>query len=107
MVATTVVGPHLPIPPDILAEVCERHHVRRLSLFGSTARGTAGPGSDIDLLVEFREDATPTLFDMEALQHELSVLLGGRRIDLRTAGELSRYFRDDVVRDAVVQYVAA
>jgi predicted nucleotidyltransferase len=94
----------LPIAPDALADVCRRHHIRRLSLFGSTLKGTAGPDSDIDLLVEFERDAKPGLFDLANIENELSNLLGGRRVDLRTPEDLSRHFRDEVVREAAVQY---
>jgi predicted nucleotidyltransferase len=89
-----------------LATLCRRHHIRRLSLFGSTLKGTARPDSDIDLLVEFEPGAHPSLFDMAGIEIELSALLGGRRVDLRTAQDLSRYFRSDVVRTAAVQYEA-
>ena len=61
---------------------------------------------DIDLLVEFEDTARPSFFDMAEIEIELSQLLGGRKVDLRTAAELSRYFRDEVLRTAVVQYVA-
>jgi len=77
-----------------------------LSLFGSEAKGTARTDSDIDLLVEFETGATPTFFDLARIESELSELLGGRLVDLRTAQDLSRYFRDEVVREAVVQYAA-
>lgn len=87
-----------------LARFCERHHIRRLSLFGSRLKGTARPNSDIDLLVEFDSDATPTLFDVAAMEQELSQLLGGQPVDLRTAEDLSRYFRAEVLRTAEVQY---
>jgi len=80
--------------------------IRTLALFGSTARGEAGPDSDVDLLVEFLPDARPTLLDMAQMEIELSQALGGRKVDLRTAQDLSRYFRDEVVRMAEVQYVA-
>jgi hypothetical protein len=96
----------LPIAPDVLAELCRRHHIRKLSLFGSQLKGTARPESDIDLLVEFEPDALITYFDMARIEIELSPLLGGRRVDLRTPQELSRYFRDEVVRMAEPQYVA-
>lgn len=91
---------------DALAAVCMKHGIRRLSLFGSTLRGTARPDSDVDLLVVFEPDATPTLFDIARIEFELSALLDGRKVDLRTAKDLSRYFRDEVVRDAEPQYVA-
>ena len=96
----------LPLDPEVLADVCRRHHIRKLSLFGSELKGTAGPDSDIDLLVEFEPDATPSLLTMAAIEIELSDLLG-RKVDLRTAEDLSRYFRDEVVREAEAQYVAA
>ncbi len=89
-----------------LTRLCRRNGIRRLSLFGSVLKGTARADSDVDLLVEFEPDARPSLLDMTRIEDELSVLLGGRRVDLRTAAELSRYFRDDVVRKAEAQYVA-
>jgi predicted nucleotidyltransferase len=91
---------------DALARLCARYSIRRLSLFGSLLKGTAGPDSDVDLLVEFAPGAKPTLLDMATIEQELSALLGGRRVDLRTAQELSRYFRDEVVQEAEPQYVA-
>ncbi len=89
---------------DALAGVCRRHHIRRLSLFGSTLKGSDRPDSDIDLLVEFQPDAKPSLLTMARIEIELSSLLGGRKVDLRTAQDLSRYFRDEVVRVAETQY---
>jgi predicted nucleotidyltransferase len=100
-------GARLPIEPDTLAELCQRHRIRKLSLFGSQLKGAARPDSDIDLLVEFLPDAKPTYFDLAWIEIELSGLLGGRKVDLRTPAELSRYFRDQVLREAEVQYVAA
>lgn len=67
-------------------------------------KGTDRPDSDIDLLVEFEPRSTPTLFDMVEMEHELSGLLGGRKVDLRTPQDLSRYFRDEVVRTSEVQF---
>jgi hypothetical protein len=96
----------LPIADDALTDFCRRHRIRRLALFGSVLKGTARPDSDIDLLVGFEADARPTLLDLAAMEEELSAQLGGRRVDLRTAAELSRYFPDQVLRDAEVQYVA-
>ena len=75
----------LPIEPDVLAELCRRHGIRRLSLFGSVLRGTDRPDSDVDLLVEFEPGRTPGLLAMSRIEEELSALLGGRRVDLRTA----------------------
>jgi predicted nucleotidyltransferase len=94
--------------PDAAAleAICRRYRIRRLSLFGSTLKGTNAPDSDVDLLVEFEPDATPSLFTMAEIELELSPLLGGRKVDVRTAGDLSRYFRDEVVRMAEPQYEA-
>ncbi len=89
-----------------LAEVCRRYRIRRLSLFGSTLEGTHRPDSDVDLLVEFEPDATPGLLTMAQIEIDLSGLLGGRRVDLRTACDLSRYFRNEVVRTAETQFAA-
>ncbi|MGB8278151.1 MAG: nucleotidyltransferase domain-containing protein [Methylovirgula sp.] len=98
---------HLFSDRTALASLCDRHQIRRLSLFGSALKGTAGPDSDIDFLVEFRPEARPSLLDLADIEQELSALLGGRHVDLRTAEDLSRYFRDEVVREAQVQYESA
>ncbi len=90
-----------------LASLCHRRQIRRLSLFGSALKGNARPESDVDLLVEFSPDARPSLFDLAEMEQELSALLAGRRVDLRTAEDLSRYFRDAVLREAEVQYESA
>lgn len=89
-----------------LARFCQTHQICLLALFGSQLKGTAGPDSDIDLLVEFEPDARPTLLDMAQIEIDLSRALGGRKVDVRTPQDLSRYFRDEVLRTAEVQYVA-
>ena len=90
-----------------LAPICRRHRIRKLSLFGSQLKGTARPDSDVDLLVEFLPDARPTYFDLANIEIELSALLDGRKVDLRTPAELSRYFRDQVQCESEALYVAA
>ncbi len=92
--------------PEALAAICRRHCIRRLSLFGSTLRGAARPDSDVDLLVEFEPHAKPGLIGMAKIELELMSLLNGRKVDLRTAEDLSRYFRDEVLRTAATQYAA-
>lgn len=91
---------------DTLAEFCRRHHVRRLSLFGSVLKGGAREDSDVDLLVEFEPGKTPGLIALSAMEQELSSLYGGRKVDLRTANDLSRHFREEVVRSARLEYAA-
>lgn len=98
--------PCLNIDAQTLARFCQSHHIRRLSLFGSQLKGTATAHSDIDLLVEFEPDAHPTLLDLAEMEMELSGALHGRKVDVRTAEDLSPHFRADVLRTAEVQYVA-
>jgi predicted nucleotidyltransferase len=94
-----------PIIPDaLIKEFCRKHHIRKLSIFGSYLRGDFGPESDIDFLVEFDSQHIPTLFDVAGMEIELSELLNGRKVDLRTPQDLSRYFRDEVVAHAEMQY---
>ena len=95
----------LNIDEAVLAQYCEKHHIRRLALFGSQLKGTAGPESDIDLLVEFDKAHIPGLMGIAGMEIELSELLG-QKVDLRTAADLSRYFRDEILHMAQVQYAA-
>ena len=97
-------NPRLPLDAATLTRFCEQHHICRLALFGSQLKGTARPDSDIDLLVEFEPGHIPGLLALASMELELADLLGGRRVDLRTAEDLSRYFRDEVLRTAEVQY---
>jgi hypothetical protein len=95
---------HIEIPQDKISVFCRRNNVRRLSLFGSVLRADFGPQSDVDVLVEFEPGHVPGFFRLFDMQAELSALLGGRNVDLRTAEDLSRYFRDEVLAHAEVQY---
>jgi len=92
------------VDQDRLAQLCQRHFIRRLSLFGSVLAGADHPDSDVDLLVEFEPGKEPGLLGLASIEAELSALLGGRAVDLRTAQDLSRHFRDEVARRAEVQY---
>lgn len=89
-----------------LARLCRQYGIRRLSLFGSHLKGTARPDSDIDLLVEFEPGSVPGLLRLSRIELELSALLGGRKADLRTQGDISPRFRDEVVASAQVQYAS-
>jgi uncharacterized protein len=88
-----------------IAHFCRRHGIRKFSLFGSILREDFGPESDIDVLVEFCPDRTPTLLTVAGMELELTRMLG-RKADLRTAEDLSRYFREEVLRQAGGQYAA-
>jgi uncharacterized protein len=91
------------IPRARLADFCKRNHIRKLSVFGSAASGQLRPDSDIDLLVEFEQGRTPGLFSIVRMEMELGESLG-RKVDLRTPDDLSLYFRDEVMRNASIQY---
>jgi predicted nucleotidyltransferase len=98
-------SPRIDIPKGRIAEFCRRNHIRRLSLFGSVLRDDFGPQSDVDVLVEF-EPGTRVGLAFFGMEIELSEMLG-RKVDLNTPEFLSRYFRDEVLAEAEVQYVAA
>ena len=88
-----------------IADFCRRHHIIRLSLFGSVLRDDFGPASDVDVLVEFEPGHVPGL-SFFAMEEELSQIIG-RKVDLNTLGFLSPYFRDRIKRESEVQYVTA
>jgi predicted nucleotidyltransferase len=89
---------------DVVAEFCRRHRIQRLALFGSVLHGDDRTDSDLDLLVEFEPGVRVGLIGLASMEIELSNMLG-RTVDLRTPGELSRYFRDRVLAEGEVQYV--
>ena len=91
------------IPKAQLETFCRKNHITKMSLFGSALRDELSPGSDIDILVEFDKDHIPGLLDISRMEIELSGAIG-RKVDLRTAEDLSRYFRDEVVKNAEVHY---
>lgn len=91
------------VPRETIAEFCRRNHIRKLSLFGSVLTPRFGPTSDVDVLVEFEPDHIPGLFGVARMERELSDIFG-RKVDLRTPEDLSRYFRDEVVAGALAQY---
>lgn len=91
------------VPKEKIAEFCRRHHIRKLALFGSVLRGDFLPDSDVDVLVEFEPGYKVGLIRMAGIERELSQVIG-RKVDLRTPEDLSRYFREEVIRSAEVQY---
>ena len=92
---------NIEVPTEEIAAMCRRNGVRRLALFGSVLTGRF---SDIDVLIEFRPNERVGFFRLADIQDELSRLLDGRTVDLRTPMDLSRYFREEVLRDASVVY---
>lgn len=91
------------LPKDKIEDFCRRHHIRKLSLFGSVLRGDFRPDSDVDVLVEFEPGYSVGLIRLAGMEIELSSIIG-RKVDLRTPAELSRYFRQKVLDVAEVQY---
>ena len=95
---------NLAVAKEKIADFCRNHHILRLAIFGSALREDFGPDSDVDVLVEFEPGHVPGFFGLFEMEDELSVLFAGRKIDLRTAEDLSRYFRQEVLATAEVQY---
>jgi hypothetical protein len=84
------------IPLDKIAEFCQRNDIQKLSLFGSVLRDDFSPESNIDFLVEFMPEQCSSFFGLARMEIELTEMLG-RKVDLRTPEELSRYFRQQVL----------
>jgi uncharacterized protein len=97
-------GQNIVIPKERVADFCWRSHIKKLSLFGSVLRDDFRPDSDIDVLVEFEPGHEPGLLRLAGMELEFSDLLGGRKVEMRTPEDLSRYFRADVMEKAEVQY---
>lgn len=97
-------SPKIPIDQAKIKNFCRRNHIQKLALFGSVLRDDFGPESDVDVLVEFEDGHVPGL-GFFALQNELTGILG-RKVDRHTPAFLSRYFREEVLAQAQVQYAA-
>lgn len=95
----------LDIPGERIADFCRAHRIRRLRLFGSVLREDFRPDSDVDVLVEFEPGARVGLITLAMLELELGEIIG-RKVDLRTPNDLSRYFRQQVLDSARVLYAA-
>ncbi|MCH8804684.1 MAG: nucleotidyltransferase family protein [Planctomycetes bacterium] len=95
----------LTVEAEQLADVCRRHHVCELAVFGSAARGDAGPDSDIDVLVQFEPSARIGFIALSRLTRDLEVLFG-RRVDVATKRGLNARIRDRVLAEAEVVFAA-
>jgi len=87
-----------------IEQFCVKYHIGRLSFFGSVLRKDFRPESDVDVLVEFQPGQRVGYLRLAEIELAFSDILG-RKADLRTPAELSRYFRDKVLVEAEVQYV--
>jgi predicted nucleotidyltransferase len=90
-------------PKEEIEEFCKTHHIRKLSLFGSALREDFTSESDLDILVQFDPAHIPGLVRLAGMELELGEILG-RKVDMRTAQDLSPYFREDVLNSAKLQY---
>ena len=93
----------IPISKEKIEEFCQKHHIHKLSLFGSVLSDDFRPESDVDVLVEFEIGQVVGFLRLASMELELSKILG-RKVDMRTPHELSRYFRQEVCNSAEVQY---
>lgn len=96
--------PNLSLGREQLAAFCRRHHIRKLSFFGSVLRRDFRPDSDVDVLVDFEPSAQVGYIAVAAAEMELSQLLGGRAVDLVTTKALHPAIRERVLTDARVEY---
>jgi len=99
-------NPNIKIPREKIAGFCHKHDMQKLSLFGSVLRDDFGPANDVDILVEFSPGHKPGYFRLFDMETELTALLGGRKADIRTSQDISRFFRDQVISEARVLYEA-
>lgn len=95
--------PVLDISYDEIARYCARYHIQRMWLFGSILNEAFTDDSDVDVLVEFEDKHLPGWAFFGEMPQQLESLLR-RKIDLLTPDSLSRYMRDDVMREAVLIY---
>lgn len=96
--------PKIFVPYEEIKKICEREKIRKLSLFGSVLTDYFNANSDIDVLVEFFADTSPTIFQLIRIEKEIEEIFGGRKVDLKTSKELSSHFRKDILREAFVIY---
>ena len=96
---------NITVNQESINQFCKKHHIRRLAFFGSVLRDDFGPDSDVDVLVEFIPGTSVGFLSMSEMEFELTDLLG-RKADLRTPHELSRFFRQRVLNEAQDQYAS-
>lgn len=95
-----------PVSKDKLAEYCKANGIRWLASHEAESTRRHFPGVDLFLLVEFNEDHRVGLLTLSKIQRELSSLFGDVNTDLRTLPELRDHYREEVLREAEVQFAA-
>lgn len=97
---------NIKLPNKKIAQFCKENNIRKLSIFGSVLRDDFAPDSDLDVLIEFEQGTHIGLIGLAELEIKLSEIVG-RKVDLNTPGFLSKYYRDSVLSESRVQYVAS
>jgi predicted nucleotidyltransferase len=92
--------PQVEVPLAKIKKFCRDHHVVKFSLYGSVLTDRFNKKSDIDVLVEFHPDHIPSFFGLADMQFELEDFFH-RSVDLRTPNDLSVYFRENVISNAL------
>lgn len=97
--------PYIEFSRDGLAELCRKHHIKRLAFFGSVLRDDFGPDSDVDLLYEFEEGHTPGWGIVDVIDDFAAFF--GRPVDMISFKYINPRLRARILADAQVQYEAA
>ncbi|MBN1291191.1 MAG: nucleotidyltransferase family protein [Candidatus Latescibacteria bacterium] len=104
MSANTVCHHGITFDHEAIESFCLKNGIKKLSLFGSVLRDDFGPDSDIDVLVEFMPEERVGFFRLYDIMEELSSMFGGRKIDLRTPGDINKSLQAKVFNEAEVQF---
>jgi predicted nucleotidyltransferase len=99
-------APRISVDQESMAQLCRRHGICKLALFGSVLRDDFGPTSDIDVLVEFEPGRVPGFFGLHHIECEIAALFGDHKVDLLTFRSLNRHLKDRILSEAEVQYAA-
>ena len=102
-------GIQIEVPKDKIKALCRRNHIRSFAFFGSVLREDFGPGSDVDVLIEFEQAYRPGLMELVEMQEELARIFG-QKVDLveRQAVERSENYirRRHILESVEPIYVA-
>ena len=90
-------------PENKIRSFCKKHNIILMALFGSVLTSNFSAKSDVDILVQFKKNQGPNFIEFIDMEEELSEIIG-RKVDLNTPNDLSRYFRDEVLEKAKVIY---
>lgn len=92
------------IDQERIKDFCQKKGICKLSLFGSVLREDFDAKSDVDVLVEFHPDQIPGFFELVRAEDELSIILGGRKVDMVTEKFLHKLIRQRVINNMETLY---